>query len=154
MSRLHSPQQVQDMLNAGMRQIEIAKAMGVRKRTITAMVRRCNLHDPHPADLSRSVQVQRMLFAGMRQCEIAAALGLKSQTINGIVKRNNLQDSQSRLHSKYATWEWTAPEPAAPIVVQTPKPPRPVVVKTGVPYRMSLTPLSQYLAAGRQTSAS
>ena len=140
------------MLNAGMRQIEIAKALGIRKRTIAAMVRRCNLHDPHPADLSRPVQVQRMLFAGMRQCEIAAALGVKSQTINGIVKRNNLQDSQSRLHSKYATWEWTVPEPAAPVVVQAPKP-RPVVVKTGRPFSMTLTPLSQYLAAGRQTAA-
>jgi len=145
------------MLNSGMRQIEIAKALGVGKGTIANLVCRNDLHDPHFPErrqlpgvsrTPRAVHVQRMLFAGMRQVEIAAAMGLTPATISGIVKRNKLRDSQSQSHGQHGTWKWTVPEPSVPIVV--PKPPRPA--KSDKPFRMSLTPLSQYLAAGRQMS--
>ena len=119
MSRKHSKQQIQDMLNSGMRQIEIAKALGVGKGTIANLVCRNDLHDPHFPErrplpgvsrTPRAVHVQRMLFAGMRQVEIAAAMGLTPATISGIVKRNKLRDSQSQSHGQHGTWRWTVPE--------------------------------------------
>jgi DNA-binding CsgD family transcriptional regulator len=147
MTKKYPKQQIQDMLNSGMRQYEIAKALGANRGTISALVHRNGLHDPHSPE--RAVQVQTMLDQGMRQVEIAAALGINQRTVSAHIKRNGLRNPNARWRRAEPVIEWL---PSRPIVVHVPQS-APRMVKTGVPFRMSLTPLSEYLAAGRQTSA-
>jgi len=178
MTQKYSKQQIQDMLNAGLRQKDIAKALGATIGTISALIQRCGLHDPNATRRQVHVQralsaqakvrqVQAMLSGGMRQRDVAAALGTGLTYISRLVCLHGLHDPHSTKRNlprpaqvmPPAEWDAILRRQAmkrlasAPIVRHAPKLPSTIMAKSDKPFGMSLTPLSQYLAAGRQTSA-